>query len=109
LAQERKKRGSSERIRAPPLPQQQPQQHPQYEDDEKFWQMYRNERKPLKYPRECVNFNFGPLADYGKEGGDDFIRYTTVSVLSLFKATLHVIATIFESKPSTNLIKMRSA
>lgn len=79
----RKKRSGAERIRAPPLPQQQHHQHPHNEDDDKFWQIYRSESKPLKYPKECINFRFGPLSEYGKERGDNFIRYATVKLLFL--------------------------
>lgn len=79
----RKKRSGAERIRAPPLPQQQPHQHPHNEDDDKFWQIYRSESKPLKYPKECINFGFGSLSEYGKERGDNFIRYATVKLLFL--------------------------
>ena len=82
VSRRRRKRGS-ERIRAPPLPQQ--QQHP--EEDAKYeesvWQT-RSENRQLSYPRECQNFNFGPLADFGKERGDNFMRFTTVSWRKMF-------------------------
>ena len=72
----RRRRGS-ERIRAPPLPQQQ-QQHPPAEYEDQFWKM-RQESRLGQFPRECRNYKFGPLSEYGKENSDNYIRFTTVS------------------------------
>jgi len=84
----RRTKRSSERIRAPSLPPQQPHQDPKYE--EKIWQQRSENNRQLSYPRECQNFNFGSLDDFGKERGDNFIRFTTVKIIFLFLLLLSI-------------------